>query len=784
MLATSEARAAARIVAAGLITLIIGFTLAGPAAAQDATEAADGMIVERVDFVGVESLSEGYLRRVVKTRATQPFSRNQLEQDVRALLQTRKFINAYAETTVEQGRVIVTFNVAEKPELETVELRGNFRFDDNDLYVLLPSPGDPIDSFLIERGRDEIIRKYKEAGYYYIEVGIDQQLLEQEGRLIYQITEGVRVKVRKIRFEGMYAFRDDALRAKIETKTYIWVFRTGALDEEQLDLDAVTLEEHYRSEAYLDARVGYRLEFDEVDRRNVDVVFVVDEGPRYQIDEIAVSGNEAFSTEKLLGEMSLAPDMYLRDEVLQRDIRTIRDLYGEIGFVEVRVDTTYDYLDAPERVRLRYTIDEGRRSKVGRITIRGNVDTKDYVIRRALRFYPGEDYNTVKAREAEQRLRETALFSSATVTPLQDINGTREAVVEVAETDAILFLIGVGVSTDAGVLGSISLTNRNFDLFDWPRTWGHLFRGQAFRGAGQTLRFQAEPGTELSRFRVDFTEPYLMHRPVRLSTSLYLWERGRGAYDEERYGGTVSLGRRFESGPLDGWAVEGALRLEGVGISEIEPFSAREIRDVKGNHVLTALKGTVVRDTTDSRFLPTRGYRLNFSWEQVGALGGDHLFAKPSVGASWYKTLHTDLLDRKSVLAVRGDVAYIVGDAPTFERFYAGGFGSLRGFSFRGVSPRNGIRDDAIGGDFIVLSGAEYSFPVYGRTIRGVTFLDMGTVEDGIGISTWRAAVGFGLRITVDFFGPVPMVLDFSFPIAEDEKDDTQLFNFSFGASF
>ena len=133
---------------------------------------------------------------------------------------------------------------------------------------------------------------------------------------------------------------------------------------------------------------------------------------------------------------------------------------------------------------------------------------------------------------------------------------------------------------------------------------------------------------------------------------------------------------------------------------------------------------------------------------------------------------------------MRAVAAYIVGDAPVFERFYGGGFGSIRGFDFRGVSPRAGVFNNRVGGDFILLTGAEYSFPLYAKTVRGVTFLDMGTVEEDFGITTWRASVGFGFRVTINFFGPVPFVFDFGWPIAKDDDDDTRVFNFSMGASF
>ena len=289
---------------------------------------------------------------------------------------------------------------------------------------------------------------------------------------------------------------------------------------------------------------------------------------------------------------------------------------------------------------------------------------------------------------------------------------------------------------------------------------------------------------EVPRFRISFTEPYLLGRPVQLSTALYLFQRGRESYDEQRVGFTFSLGRRFQSGWLDGWAIEGAMRVEAVDIGNVFPLASRQIRDIRGKHTLTSLKGSIVRDTTDSRILPSEGYRVSFSWEQVGALGGDFSFGKPTLSAAWYKTIRTDIFDRKSVLAVRGDIGIIAGDAPPFERFYSGGFGSIRGFSFRGISPRAGVFKNPVGGDFVILTGAEYSFPLYAKTLRGVTFLDMGTVEEGFEITDWRASVGFGFRLNINFFGPVPLVFDFGFPIAQHDDDDIRVFNFSLGASF
>ena len=122
----------------------------------------------------------------------------------------------------------------------------------------------------------------------------------------------------------------------------------------------------------------------------------------------------------------------------------------------------------------------------------------------------------------------------------------------------------------------------------------------------------------------------------------------------------------------------------------------------------------------------------------------------------------------------------IVGDAPVFERFYAGGIGSMRGFAYRGIGERAGLADNNIGGDYLLLGGAEYSYPIYGENLRGHVFLDTGTAGAGM----YRAAVGTGVRFTLNIFGPIPLELNLAMPIAKGDGDDEQIFSFSIGSLF
>ena len=160
--------------------------------------------------------------------------------------------------------------------------------------------------------------------------------------------------------------------------------------------------------------------------------------------------------------------------------------------------------------------------------------------------------------------------------------------------------------------------------------------------------------------------------------------------------------------------------------------------------------------------------------------GGDFSFGRFTAGYTWYKTLQTDLQDRKRVLALRAEGGAIIGDAPVYERFFAGGTGSMRGFKFRGVGERHGINNDNIGGDFLLLAGGEYSFPVIGENLRGLVFVDTGMVGSG----GFRAGVGAGVRFTINVFGPVPLEFALTLPVAAGADDDTQVFSFLIGRIF
>lgn len=670
-------------------------------------------------------------------------------------------------------------------EVQTISFLGNKKYSRKDLLEQIDFVvGDRVDEFALQNGRENIALLYSEAGYANATVTIDVELAKAEGIVEYIIEEGPRVRVRKILFEGNDNITSRQLLKQIETGTYIWLFRTGAFDREGVERDAARIQNYYHDEGFLDARASYRLEFDE-GRENLTITFTVHEGTCYVVRSVEFQGVTVFDEQDIQVELTTQPGSFVHRRVLDDDVKTVRTLYGEYGYIYTNVSISHAFTEEPGTVVVMVTVDEGEPFSIGRIVIRGNESTKDKVVRRELAFFPNETFNTTKLKESERHVRETQLFSSVSISPVGDQPDVRDVLVDVTETErSSQFLMGVGVTSNSGVVGSFVIDLKNFDLFDWPRSFGELIRGKSFHGAGQQLRIEAQPGTELTRFRVDFREPYFLDKQLTFGTGLYLFERGRDGWDEERFGGNVSFGKRFNEGFLEGWAGEVALRLENVDVGGVDYWDADRLQDDKGSHYLSTAKATLVRDRTDSRFMPSSGDRLLLSWEQAGVAGGDFFFGKLMARYAWHKTLSRDLMERKSILSLKASSGLIFGRSPVFERFYAGGIGSLRGFEFRGVSPREGDDDQAIGGDFMMLTSAEYSFPLYAETIRGVLFTDMGTVEEDFGISDWRMSVGFGIRLQVDFFGPIPMEFDLAMPVSKSGDDEEQIFSFFIGAVF
>lgn len=335
-------------------------------------------------------------------------------------------------------------------------------------------------------------------------------------------------------------------------------------------------------------------------------------------------------------------------------------------------------------------------------------------------------------------------------------------------------MFGVGVNSSSGLVGSIVLQEQNFDILRPPTSWEDIMNGTAWRGAGQRFRIELVPGTQVSRYTVSWQDPYFMNTNNSVGVSAFYFQRYYLDWDEDRVGGRINVGRQLS--PT--WSVNSALRLEGVRVSDVYVPTPQILREAEGDNFLSTVRFSVINDTRDMPFLPGEGHRLEFGYEQAF---GEYVYPRFDVDARQYFTLYQrpDGGGRQ-ILTVGGQAGWTGNDTPIFERFFAGGFQSFRGFAFRGVSPE--VLGCYIGGQFMAVGTVEYSIPLLANDmIRLVTFSDFGTVDDGITFGAFRASVGAGFRIALPMMGPVPLAFDFGVPVVRQQTDITQVFSFYVG---
>ncbi|MBS3820886.1 MAG: BamA/TamA family outer membrane protein [Planctomycetes bacterium] len=776
------------------ISLCVLSMVAAAAVAQQGPQT-----VAEVRVEGNDTLSDNAVLSYVKTREGVAYDEQMVKDDRDRLMASGKFTTAVATRELTPRGVVVTFRVVELPSISQLSIVGNKEISEDDLRKQLPlGAGDPLNAARIEAGKQAIVKQYQSKGYYFAKVTVDEDLLARKRELVYRVVEGPKVIVTNVHFEGNHYYKRLQLWMRVDTRGRMWPFIDGVLDFEQIERDVSTIRNLYTGEGFLDCEVARDISFSD-DKKKAVVTYKIHEGARYRINKVVFEGNTVFSDNELARRLKLRQGTFFTNDALRTDLKTLENTYGELGYINARIEPEKVYLSPeaptptwarnldggkPGLINMVFHITERDQYRVGRIVISGNSVTQERVIRRECRFYPEQILNTVAVDYSKRRLQELRIFDKVNITyaePADAQQQIRDVVVDVDEGRTAEFLVGVGVSSNSGLLGTVSFRERNFDILAWPTSFSDMIRSKSFRGAGQTFSVVAEPGSELFRFTIGWSTPYIFDRPYRLSGDGYFFRRGRESYDEQRLGTKWSLGHRFKNR----WYGELATRLESVDLS-VDSDAPVEIQADDGTHTLVGLRGSLVRDRTDSRWMPSEGDRFSVSYEQVV---GTDTFGRFNTEYKRYWTLYVDTLDRKHILATRFQYGHLVGDAPTFEKFFGGGIGSVRGFEYRGISPRgtyaNGAKHaDPIGGDVMFFAGGEYSFPIVTEHLRGVVFLDSGTAEKDFEITTYRVSAGFGIRWQIPMMGPVPMAFDFGFPLNKSEDDETQIFSFSLGWTF
>jgi len=760
------------------LLFIICFTVLCLPFLAEAQEPSSKEIVQAIEVRGHRIISPEAILTRMKTKTGGVFSQDILDEDLKRLYATGFFLDVRIDLESFQEGLKIVVVVSEKPVIEKIHFEGGRVFKTKKLLELADiKEKEFLDRSRLRRAVVTIAREYEKKGFPNTEITYDVKMHDESAaEVIFQIDEGKKVKIKKLLLEGNRAFTDKRLKKLIKTKEDGW-FRSGVLKEEVLQEDLERLSAFYKSEGYLDVVVEEHREFDSSGKKAF-LQLTIYEGKRYLVGEILLRGTMIYPESDIRESLTMVENGGFSREGLRRDIANIQKFYFDRGYInaEINADTALD--EATGRVDVRYSIVENELTYIREIHVKGNLKTRDVVIRRELRVLPGEPFDGEKLKRSRERLFNLGFFEEVTFdTVPTTVSNQNDLVVEVNERKTGEFSFGGGFSSIDRFIGFVEVGQRNFDWRNPP----------TFVGDGQDLVIKGSFGDTRQDYVVSWTEPWIFNKPISFGFDLYRNTRERSgtsgySYDQRRTGGDLRLGKAF--GEFNRADIK--YTLEEVKISNVQPGASAALLAEVGVNTLSSMELRLKRDTRDNIFSPSKGYTVTGSVEVAGGpLGADRDFFKYQLSGTHLFTVFREghvfsLGGRAGLVHEYDDTAFV----PIFERFFAGGANTVRGYQERDIGPRDPASGDPVGGVGLLVGQAEYVFPIV-EILKGAIFFDVGSVTpktSEFGQRDFHAGTGVGVRVKTPI-GPVS--IDFGYPINPDrQQDDSGQLHFNISRSF
>jgi outer membrane protein insertion porin family len=681
-----------------------------------------------------------------------------LLEDFKRLWATNFLDNLWIETLDEpfpngvMGKRVI-YHMEERPRVKIVDYTGSTKVERTKIDEKMKELGIALrlDSFLdqsvVKRVQGIVKSFMAEKGYEFAEVTSLVEPLPAGPKLVkvvFDVVEGPKVKVRNISFNGNSEVSDRALARQMKStkasNMLSWITGKGTYNQNKFDEDAEKVVEYYRNKGYITARVGQpeiKTIEDSVDKetRWVQLNIPIDEGPRYRVGTFTFDGNKIIKTEFLEPFFKLKSGDWYSDKPIRNGLVKAREGYGSLGYFEFTGFPDLEPLAPAEgpiagpaapTVNVTMRMTEGEQYFVNRLTFAGNTTTRDNVIRREVRLLEGAPFNTEALKYSVKRLNQLGYFK-----PLEEGQGidVQKTPGEKNQVDVTLKLeeqnrnqltFGAGVSQFEGFFGQLSFQTSNF------------------LGRGEALTVSLQVGSRSENYQLAFTEPFLFDRNITGGVDVYKRTlRYIDQFTQEATGGNVTSGF-----PLAGFSrMFLTYSYEAVKVSDLNPvYYAPELvqrnpylRDSLllgegGSRTISKVTPSFVHNTVDNPIFPNSGTRLTGSIDLAG-IGGNTNFLKPRFEYAQFRPLN-----RRMSVGYRAQFEYIrpygsTTTLPITETLYLGGEYTIRGYDIRSIGPRDLETGLVLGGNKTVLVNAEYLINIAGP-VRLVLFYDTGQVRD------------------------------------------------------
>ena len=742
-----------------------GLESIGPISTQLKTEimlrvAAEQRIV-RIEFEGNRKIEASAISQSLKSAKGNFFSEADLSSDIKAIYRMGYFQNVAADVTDTPEGKVISFILEEKALITEIKIKGNKAIGREEIEALLTTKArQSLDPEKIKADAEKIKLLYDNKGYYNAEVrDVIEREDDREVRVVFNITENKRLKIKRITFEGNQAYSDKELKKmmKVSERSIFGFFTdSGLLKREQLKQDINKLQVFYLNNGF----INIQLSEPEIayDKKGIYVKISVMEGKRFRVGKVDITGDEPkLPLTFLLKNLKINKKEYFDRASIMKDIEYLAQVCNDEGYAYADVTPRTIPDEKEQTVDVIYHITKGSQVYFNRITITGNTKTRDKVIRRQLAIVEGGLYNSSRLRGSYMALNRLRYFEEVNFQTEKGPDETLTDVnIHVKERPTGFFSVGAGYSAvdQAVITGQISQQN--------------LF------GRGQSLSLKAHLGSRVTSYDISFIEPWLFDIPLWSKFDFWNFAREYDSYDLESNGFGITFGYpiwRYVTGYV-------GYRLTTNTIKNLDPFVAWLIQQQEGKMTSSTMTLTLVRDTTDDYIFPTTGSKNSISLEHSGTiLQGDTSFTKYQANSTWFFPLF-----REVVFGIRGRGGYVQGhegkDIPVYERFYLGGINSLRGL--REVGPKDPWTGDVIGGTTMFNANAEFLFPlIKSAGMKGLVFYDTGnTWESGYHLTDLRKTAGAGIR----WYSPIgPLRLEWGYVLDRKEEEPASRWEFTIG---
>ncbi|WP_257165050.1 outer membrane protein assembly factor BamA [Bradyrhizobium sp. SRS-191] len=758
--------AAAFIMFAGSAALpVASVVVSSPAAAQT---------VNSIEVVGNRRVELETIRSYFKPGPGGTLDAGRVDDGLKALIETGLFSDV--KINRQGGRLIVT--VVENPVIGRVAFEGNKKVKDEQLQGEVQSkPRGTLSRPMVQSDAQRIAEIYRRSGRY--DVRVTPEMIEQPNNrvdLVFTIEEGAKTGVKSIEFVGNNAFSSYRLKDVIKTRETNLLSFLGSgdvYDPDRVEADRDLIRRFYLKNGYADVQVVAALSEYDPERKGFMVTFKIEEGQQYRVGSVDFQSTiSTLDPNSLRGYSRVSVGSLYNVENIEKSVEEMQIEASRRGYAFAVVRPRGDRNFEAHTVSVVFAVDEGPRTYIERINIRGNTRTRDYVIRREFDISEGDAYNRALVDRAERRLKNLDFFKDVKISTEPGSSSDRVIlVVNLEEKSTGDFSISGGYSTTDGALAEVSISERNF------------------LGRGLFAKASVTYGQFARGYSLSFVEPYLLDYRVALGLDLY--QRQQLANNFISYG-TKTLG----FSPRLGFQLREDLSLQlrysiyrqeitlpqtlsncnnGGGTSTL-PFNPtpafinanpgnpqaaaigaatgglgcfsdgeaslpvrQELQ--KGATLTSALGYTLNYNTLDNNKNPTDGLLVDFKQDFAG-VGGDVSYLKTAFDAKYFTPLVSDIV---SIVHLQGGILNKIGNTQLrmLDHFQMGP-NLVRGFAPNGIGPRDinpfGTQD-ALGGTKYWGASLELQMPFWflpkETGLKGAVYADAGGLWGYQGPTSW-----------------------------------------------